>query len=103
MVKRNVQKSKKKEEKSSSPTKSSKQKANSPKKSSAKGSETKDSTDDEDVHMWDSDDSDDEYMSATSVPVYPSSFDEAKPNIEISGFLLRYRDHAVRMELNKIK
>merc|ERR1712166_1119331 len=77
-------------------------KKSSAKKSSAKKSETKDSTSDEDLHMWESED-DEEYTSVMSLSESLNvSADEAAPNIEISGFLLRYRDHAVRMELNKI-
>ena len=74
-------------------------KKSSAKKSSAKKSETKV---DEYLHTWESED-DEEYTSVWSLSESSNiSADEATPNIEISGFLLRYRDHAVRMELNKI-
>ena len=36
-------------------------------------------------------------------PEEPAKEEQTTPEIQISGFIFRYRDHSVRMALNKVK
>ena len=38
-----------------------------------------------------------------SYPEEPAKEEKVRPEIQISGFIFRYRDHSVRMALNKVK